>query len=238
MTNWLTTHALDPDRLSLPALAARCVEESKRFLKHEPTDSRYELELFRRAVALQNEDAWAYLYQQYAPMVLTWITQRIPGSEEEYAELVNAAFARFAQAVTPAKFAHFGHVAALLKYLKMCVHSVVADEVRARRHRPSEESIEHMDTELGTADDPADGVIAEIAAQGLWKVIRSKLHSEDELALILASMRGYHPMEIWQLHRDLFETVADVYRIKRNMMERFRRKRHLFHSSWEQPGER
>ena len=114
-----------------------------------------------------------------------------------------------------------------LKYLKMCVHSVVADEVRTRQARQYEETLESIEQEPAS-DDPADDVVSNISAQGLWQVILEELNGEDERILIyLAYVQGMKPSEISSRHRRLFPTVDDVYRIKRNVLERLRRNRRL-----------
>ena len=51
---------------------------------------------------------------------------------------------------------------------------------------------------------------------------------EDERVLIyLAYVHGMKPSEISSQHHRLFPTVDDVYRIKRNVLERLRRNRRL-----------
>ena len=122
---------------------------------------------------------------------------------------------------------NFDSLAAVLKYLKMCVHSVIADEVRSRQARQYEETLELIDHEPAS-DDPADDVVSNISAQGLWKVIQEELNGEDERVLIyLAYVQGMKPSEISSQHSRLFPTVEDVYRIKRNVLERLRRNRRL-----------
>ena len=180
--------------LSINELARCCCEETNKFLRQSVSNDRYCLELFRRAIVKRDDDAWACIYQQYAPLVLTWVTQHQSAApmlgQDGSAPLVNAAFAKFSQALTPAKMENFDSLAAILKYLKMCVHSVVA--------------------------------------QGLWQVIQEELNGEDERVLIyLAYIHGMKPSEISSQHRRLFPTVDDVYRIKRNVLERLRRNRRL-----------
>src|SRR5574340_361659 len=132
--------------LSINDLARCCSEETNKFLKQSVSNDRYCLELFRRAITRRDEDAWACIYQQYAPLVLTWVNQHQSATsllgQDGCAPLVNAAFAKFSQALTPVKMGNFDSLAAVLKYLKMCVHSVVADEVRARQARQYEETLE------------------------------------------------------------------------------------------------
>lgn len=219
------------ERLSVNELARCCSEETNKFLKQSASNDRYCLELFRRAIVQRSDDAWACIYQQYAPLVLTWVNQHQSATamlgQDGSASLVNAAFAKFAQALTPVKMDNFDSLAAVLKYLKMCVHSVIADEVRSRQARQYEETLELIEHEPST-EDPADDVVSSISAQGLWQVIQEELNGEDERMLIyLAYVHGMKPSEISNQHNRLFPSVEDVYRIKRNVLERLRRNRRL-----------
>ncbi len=148
------------DRLSVNDLARCCAEETNKFLRNSASNDRYCLELFRRAIVKRDEDAWACLYQQYAPLVLTWVNQHQSATsllgQDGGSPLVNAAFAKFAQALTPAKMGNFDSLAAILKYLKMCVHSVIADEVRARQARLYEETLDAIEQEP-SSEDPGRG---------------------------------------------------------------------------------
>jgi DNA-directed RNA polymerase specialized sigma24 family protein len=140
---------------------------------------------------------------------------------------VNAAFAKFAQALTPEKMGNFDSLAAILKYLKMCVHSVVADEVRSRKAQQFEDTLD-MITQEPASDDPAEHVVSHIAAQDLWQIIEEELHGEEERIVVYqAYVQGMKPSEICAQHRQYFPTVDDVYRIKRNVLERLRRSRRL-----------
>ncbi len=220
-----------PERLSINELARCCTEETNKFLKQDASNDRFCLELFRRAIVKRDDDAWACVYQQYAPLVLTWVTQRQSAAvllgQDGSAPLVNAAFAKFSQALTPVKMDNFDTLAAILKYLKMCVHSVVADEVRSRQARQYEETLESIEQEPAT-DDPADDVVSNLSAQDLWQIIQEELNGEDERVLVyLAYVQGMKPGEITSLYPRFFPSVDDVYRIKRNVLERLRRNKRL-----------
>lgn len=223
--------AQPPEQLAVGDLARCCAEETTKFLKQSTSNDRFCLELFRRAIIRRDEAAWQHIYQQYAPLVLTWVTQHQSAvqllGQEGGASLVNAAFAKFSQALTPAKIGNFDSLASVLKYLKMCVHSVVADEVRARQARQYEETLEMVEHEP-SGSDPADDVVAQLSAQRLWTIIQEELNGEDERVLLyLAYVQGMKPGEICAQYRHLFPTVDDVYRIKRNVLERLRRNRRL-----------
>ena len=193
--------------LSINDLARCCSEETNKFLKQSVSNDRYCLELFRRAISKRDEDAWACIYQQYAPLVLTWVNQHQSATsllgQDGCAPLVNASFAKFSQALTPTKMGNFDSLAAVLKYLKMCVHSVIADEVRSRQTRQYEETLELIDHEPAS-----DG-------------------EEERVLIYLAYVQGMKPSEISSQHNRLFPSVEDVYRIKRNVLERLRRNRRL-----------
>ena len=219
-----------PEALSATVLAALSARESTKFLKKETSDDRYSLELFRRAIIKRDETAWSCLYQLYTPLVLTWVSQyrntHALFEQDGYASLVNAAFAKFAHAVTPVKLSNFDRLAEVLKYLKLCVHSVVTDEARSQQTRFNEASLDEVEHEPRT-EDPAEDVVSLLSAQGLWEIVQEELHGEDERALVLAYINGYKPAEIWDQHRRLFPTVDDVYRVKRNVRERMRRNRRV-----------
>ncbi|GCE28235.1 hypothetical protein KDA_37190 [Dictyobacter alpinus] len=222
--------------LSITELARCCSEETNKFLKQSASNDRFCLELFRRAILYRNDEAWGSLYQQYAPLVLTWVTQHQSATpilgQDGSAPLVNAAFAKFAQALTPTKISNFDTLAAILKYLKMCVHSVVADEVRVRQSRQYEDTLESIEHEPASAD-PADDVVSNLSAQDLWKLILEEVRSEDERVLIYeAYVHGMKPGEICRQHPRYFASVDDVYRIKRNVLERLRRNRRLQSLFW------
>jgi hypothetical protein len=217
--------------VSVTDLARFCTEETNKFLKQIASNDCFCLELFRRAIVERNDNAWESIYQQYAPLVLTWVTQHQSATpilgQEGSAPLVNAAFAKFSQALTPAKMENFDSLAAILKYLKMCVHSVVADEVRSRKAQQFEETLDTVVQEPAS-DDPAEDVVSNIAAQNLWRIIEEELHGEDERVVIYqAYVQGMKPSEICTHYRQLFPTVDDVYRVKRNVLERLRRSRRL-----------
>ena len=217
--------------LSVSDLARECADETHKFLKGDAHDERAGLELFRRAIADRDEYAWACLYRQFAPLVLTWVNQHQSAAsvfdQDGPEPLVNAAFAKFSQAITPAKLENFEQLSALLKYLKMCVHSVIADEVRARRAQAYEERLEIEEHDSAVAD-YAEGVVSGLAAQGLWQAILQELVGEEERAVIYcAYVLGLKPAEITNLYQRLFPTVEDVYRIKRNVLERLRRNQRL-----------
>lgn len=218
------------EQLALSTLACRCSQETSRFIRGSASDNRFCLELFRRAVCGPDvELAWAVLYQQYAPLVLAWVQQQPNAApllfQEGGAALVNATFTKLWHALTPDKMGSFPSLEAVLFYFKRCATSVVCDELRARR--PWEDPLECLDYEPLTAD-PADDIVSTLTAEGLWRAIEEELNGEEERVLLtLIYLHGLKPNEICSENRRLFPTVEDVYRVKRNVLERLRRNRRL-----------
>jgi hypothetical protein len=66
--------------------------------------------------------------------------------------------------------------------------------------------------------------LGKLAGQQLWDTISRELQDEPEQVVAhLSFARDLKPAEIYQRHPHLYESVADVYRIKRNIIERLRR---------------
>jgi len=182
---------------SVSELARLLQEETKNFLLHRPSDDLPGLALFFIAITgrasnqERSDNAWACIYQQYAPLVLTWVTQHQSAApilgQDGSAPLINAAFAKFSQALSPANIENFDSLAAILKYLKMCVHSVIADELRSRRSRQNEESLELGEYTEPVITDPADEVVSNAVALDLWQAILQELKGENEQVLIYLS---------------------------------------------------
>jgi hypothetical protein len=63
-----------------------------------------------------------------------------------------------------------------------------------------------------------------MAAEQLWTTIARQLNDEPERVVAYQSFaRDLKPAEIYGHFPELYESVADVYRIKRNILDRLRR---------------
>ncbi|HEY2592604.1 MAG TPA: sigma-70 family RNA polymerase sigma factor [Chloroflexota bacterium] len=209
--------------LPLVELARRCREETLRFLSGGDRDDAYCFEIFHRAVVDRDDAAWEAIVTQYRGIVLAYVGQHSAASalheSEDY--WVNRAFQRFWSAVAPERFSRFPDLPSLLKYLKMCVHSVLMDEMRARR---SAASLDDVPEWLASRTSAERTVLGELSGQQLWDAIARELQDEAERRVVhLSFARDLKPAEIAERYPDLFASVADVYRIKRNVIERLRR---------------
>jgi DNA-directed RNA polymerase specialized sigma24 family protein len=210
--------------LPTAAVAAESVAEMGQFLQGRSRNDVYAYELFRRAIVDRDERAWEDLYVQYRNLVLTWIRRHpayVPSGDEE--ACANAALVRFWTHIPPARFDDFPTVAALLRYLKMCVHAELLDAVRTRgRMRFVPDSAAEM--EQAEAGDMADATVGHLTVKELWAVIVATTTSEKERVVAeCALVSGMKAAEIYARHRELFADVGQVYRVKRNLVERLQR---------------
>lgn len=215
---------MDERNLSTPRLAHQCQEETARYLRRETAEGSGCFELFRRAVAGRDGLAWESVVAQYERLVLAWVRQNslraVVNAEDE--DWVNEAFARFWKAVTADRFALFPNLAALLRYLKMCVHSCLADEARSHDAQAALSLDEAYD--LPASQSVEDSASSALTAPQLWQSIQAELHDEAErLVVYLSFALDLKPTEIQARHPEYYGSVADVYRIKRNVLERLRR---------------
>ncbi len=196
-----------------------------RFLRGDHRDDAFCFEIFQRAVVHHDDDAWEAIVAQYRGIVLAYVGQHTVAAmlHEPDDYWVNRAFQRFWTAVGADRFGQFPDLPALLKYLKLCVHSVLMDEVRARKATtltPLEELPESLPSQVNAEH----GVVGKIAGEQLWAAISHELQGEaEERVIYLSFARDMKPADIVARYPRLFANVSDVYRIKRNVLERLRR---------------
>ncbi len=179
-------------------------------------------ELFRRAICERDDEAWSTVVAQYRRLVLASI-YRHPGSRQLVQDdlyWVNRTFQRFWSAVRPERFEHFNGLAAILAYLKMCAVSVVLDDLQAKR-RADLTSLDDVRGESVAQTDHANAVVSRLHAADVWAAVLEALTSDAERIVARQSfVGGLSPREIFARHPEQFATVDDVYRVKRNLLDR------------------
>lgn len=207
------------ETLSVGDLSRLCAEETARYQRGEAYAERYCLELFRRAVVHRDDVAWAAIHAQYAGAVSRWV-----GPDPEPAESVAETFERFWKAMDSAKFTRFGSLGAVLQYLKMCAHTGRLDRARAAQARAHERSLDDSALDLPGNLDVEESTAARVDALDFWRVVQEVVHEDQEQKVIyLSYVIGLNPRQICQRHPAEFPEVADVYRLKRNALDRLRR---------------
>jgi hypothetical protein len=225
--------APDPRALPLSALAAAGGAELDEVRSGQPSCDGSGVELFRRAICQRDPAAWETLAREYRGLVLNWIRQHPQGAVacEADDDQVVRAFERFGRAVTPERFTDFGHLEGLLRYLKLCVYSVLADDVREQAAfgtelAPSVRAAAEARAPAGPAGAPGAErrVLDRLPRHDLWQAVGRALPDEAEQQLVYLSFAlGLTPRQIVARHAERYPDVAAVYRAKRNALEQLRR---------------
>jgi hypothetical protein len=204
--------------LSIEALVAQCSREIDHYHRGVPRNDEYGLELLRRAIVLEGEEALVGVQRCFSELVYSWL-RRHPKrevacrleSEENY---VVQAFERFWQATTLTQRVEFNSLAAARQYLRTSLNGVILDTLRtyARpREVPLPESGEgwepHVEDNTGSVE--------------VWETLQTMLSNEQEqrLAYLLFHC-GLKPSEIIHFCPQEWGDVREIYRLRHNIMER------------------
>ncbi len=213
------------DLASLDAhqLAQHCAAEQQRYHQHQPSDDRYCLELFLRALYRRDDLAWSLVYQQFLGTVLAWVHQHpcanLVLAHEEPETYAAEAFSRFWVATRPGGEAapRFLTLASVLAYLKVCLNGVMLDKVRWLRTRQREGPLDQ------SSSMPASQA-GDHSAQELWSLVERALSDRRERRLAyLLFVLDLKPREIVRAAPQDFPTAQEVYRLTRNILDRLRR---------------
>lgn len=204
--------------LPLTLLEKRCLEETAQYFKDQSPDGRYCFELFRRALIEKSQDAWELLYRHYRPQVFRRLRRcnRLANLDEDPAVLVNEVFAKFAHAVSPEKFATFGGLKSVLRYLNLCTDSVVIDYLRKR-------SLDEHEISWELAE-KCESPQTRIEREELFELIMSRLKDEQEQTVFHAMFNlGMKPSEVCIEWPQLLPTVRRVNQVRQNIVDRLKR---------------
>ena len=206
--------------MSLMMLAEHCTQEINKYRHNEPSDERYCLEILRRAVILRDHEAWAIFQQMFTENVRCWLSRHAykeaalrHESEQDY---IAHAFQRFWLAVGDQALA-FTKLAAALSYLRLCLHCAIMDTLRTYA-RARLEAL----PEQGHPDEPQ--VEDRYNESELWETIRNLLTNERERRVAYLHFHcNLKPREIIRYCPGEFSNEDEIYRLKRNIMERIMR---------------
>jgi DNA-directed RNA polymerase specialized sigma24 family protein len=216
----------------LPRVAERCAEETGHYFSAQTSDTSPCFELFRRALAEGNQLAWEAVFRQYHRLVAAWVgrhPERLRG-RGEIDDYVNNAFERMWSALSPAKFARFGSLGAVLAYLKMCAHSAVMED--ARRASLLGGALALDDTPSGlesTLPAPAAAAPERVALalevrHAVREAVNARLLDEKERLVVHCLFElDLKPKAICARHPDVFDGVREVYLIRQVVLERLSR---------------
>jgi hypothetical protein len=204
------------DSLSLDDLTQRCAFETEKFNRREPNDARFCFELLRRALADGLSDAFTRVYQIYERQVLVWVHSHSgferTGESADY--FVSAAWSTFYFALRGPKFDGFPSLPQVLAYLKLCVHTAIAQYLRDQQPAPTMP----LDEAPNAAHAPDLGT--RIVAGELWRQIERLLPDpRDRLLARCAFAEDLKPRQIVKAYpsrwKDEREISIELYRIRR-----------------------
>lgn len=210
--------------VALSEVTRRCHEETERFFRRLAHDTQFCYELFRRALAQRNDDAFAELMRNYRGLVEGWVRHHPKfGMTNEDAELfATTAFERLWIAIPPARFARFPDLRSLLKYLQMAAHCSVADHLRSAEPALPLES----DDPDAPVREPAapEAALSTVERSEIWTAVLAELRTDKErIVFHCCYALEMKPGEVYEAHPDVFGAVQEVYRTKQNVLERLRR---------------
>jgi hypothetical protein len=207
---------MDAGALSVDVLANRCAEETERYRRRQPSDQQFCFELLRRALADGVQEAFARVYSIYERQVLSWVYSHhgFEQTGEEADFFARTALSSFYFALRGPRFARFPALPQALAYLKLCVHTAIAQYLRDQRPADTQP----IDTEADAAYSPELGQGAEAAE--LWAQVCRLLPDErDQLLARFIFIQDLKPRQIVTLApgrwADEREVTVATYRLRR-----------------------
>lgn len=204
--------------LNISSVSHRCAKEQRDYLRRRSFDPRFCFELFRRALAESEQEAWENILEIFSPLVSGWVLRHngYPDCTESVEFFVQGAFVRFWSSLNGDHFDEEKELSELLQYLKRCVHSEIVDHLR-RMRAPTVEMPDHLAADSPFPVDP-------IAVENLWNFVNGRLNDEKERIIVYASFfLDYKPREILAGYPTYFRNVKEIHRIKENVISRLRR---------------
>jgi hypothetical protein len=177
--------------------------------------------LFRRAIVERDEEAWAEAATRYRRLLLSWARDTCVRMvvNECYEDIADHALARAWMALSPARFANFPSLGAVLAYLRTCVTAAVVDIARAETAR--ERMLGKL--EVGGAVSPEEIVLDDIERAELWRLVGGLIAGDQERIIVVESfMYDLPPRAILARHPQSFVDIDAVYATKRNLLARLK----------------
>ena len=213
--------------MSVADLAQKCAQETELYFTHQDYDSSCCFELFRRAIQDSDEDAWMAIREQYQPLVARWVDRSLSrqpqfsSSNEEAQDFIAQAFERFWVSFTPAKFEKSQGLAAVLRYLQMCVNGAITDAWRKLRHFQLEQETGEDEDELSEEEPTPEDILQ---TGEFWQLIQKKAKNSKEYTVLFASFTlDLSPREILAEYPGIFSDIKEIYQHKANFLDRLER---------------
>ncbi len=201
-------------------IAGHCPCEIEDYRSNESHDDQYYLEMFHRALANHEPDAWELLQHCFSPLVRTWMRnhpQRNLACRYELEEhFITNTFTRVWHASLCSRL-EFDSLVAALSYMKLSLQGTILDTLRAYAH-PREVPLTNADS--ATISSEKQVIKDGYKSSDLWEIIKSLLHNDRErrLAYLLFHC-GLKPREIVCYHSVEIGEVQEIIFLTRNIIE-------------------
>jgi len=213
--------------MRLPDLAAQCLKELDHYRRGEPYTDAFGLELLRRAITQSDQEAWAWVQHCFGGMVRGWLG-RHPHREvacrlESDENYVAQAFERFWRATAFNQQVEFNTLAAALQYLRASLNGAILDTLRVYARQ--------REISLSGPGEPGEPLVEDNTENGeVWESLQLLLTDprEQRVAYFLFHC-GLGPREIIRFCPQEWSDVQEIYRLRRNIMERILRNADYLH---------
>ena len=205
--------------LPIEQLAQRCAEETANFNRRQSSDTQFCFELLHRALAEDIREAFAAAYRIYERQVSNWVYSHSgfaqTGESADY--FARGALTAFYFALRGSKFERFPTLERVLSYLKLCVHTTIAQYLRDQG--PANPSLEQSPAPEHTPD-----MHSRVDAAELWTYICSLLTDERDQTLARCTfVLGMKPRQIVERFPGVWlnerEVSVALYRIRKRLRD-------------------
>jgi DNA-directed RNA polymerase specialized sigma24 family protein len=220
------SHEIKLQHMSVADLAQKCAQETDLYFTHHDYDSSYCFELFRRAIRNNDERALELIIIQYQPLVARWVDRWMAKHPdfplvEEAQDFIAQAFERFWISFTPAKFDKSQSLAAVLRYLQMCVNGAITDTWRKLRRIQLEQETRDEEQEFSEPESTPEDILQK---DEFWQLVKKKSKDPKEYTVVYASFSlALSPREILAEYPGLFRDIKEIYQYKANLLDRLER---------------
>ena len=207
--------------LSAAELRSRCAARND-----EGVHETFCFELFRRAIVERDARCWEEVYDQYKGLVVVWLCQLAPTGvigDNTFDDLVVCTFTKLWRFYAADQLAFASGLASILAYLKTCAVTCVQEARRAYRRLPVTLDLDAM-IDPPAAPPVTASVLDGVQHAAIWQVVAGACQDDQERVVArLCFTVDLKPAAIYASHPELFDDVAAVYRVKRNLLARLER---------------
>ncbi|MGB1249335.1 MAG: RNA polymerase sigma factor [Candidatus Promineifilaceae bacterium] len=192
--------------------------------KKQPEYNEACMELFRRAIIEQDNEAWVLIYANFEKLIGHWISRKTIPEDSEINDLVHDAWERFVRYYSAEHYRKAEAFPYIVAYLRRCADTAVQEAIRKsqKEARVKENDSEILEYRLSNDDQSAG---EKLDNESAWDTIMA--YCKDEKERIVLYQTIVHDMkrrEILKAYPHLFKNENDLKQVKQTLMKRLKRK--------------